>query len=176
MPKLQVTMFMNMSVNGMIADVNDQVSWSKSGWEEYFNFVHSSGALIVGRRSYDLMMSENEVTKLGDIHIAVLSKTPRKARNKIAFFSDPGKAIEHLTHQSSVKRIVLGGGTTINTLFLEMNLIDDAVLAVDSVFMPHGKPLFNNLTHAHQVEPAEAPGPLGNGCICLHYRFKRAQP
>lgn len=160
---------MAMSLNGMIADDGDQVPWTEPIWQNYFDLVRSYGALIVGRRTYDLMMAENEIARIGDIHVAVLSKQPRSSAGKTYFVTKPAEAITCL-QSKGLGRAILGGGTTINTVFLQNGLIKDLVLDMEPVIMPSGKSIFGQLLSPHRAK-LEQVKELGGGCLRLHYRL-----
>jgi dihydrofolate reductase len=169
----KITLLMAMSINGMIADLNDQVPWTQPIWKNYFEFVKSCGALIVGHRTYELMATDSDLARLSSVQIAVLTSKPKLAAGNVAFFAKAEEIVEYFQHKK-IKQIVLGGGAKTNLFFLEQNLIDEVVLDIDPVFMPQGKMLFEkDMTLLRRAQLKEVKT-LGGSCVRLHYQFVNA--
>lgn len=53
---MKVILYMAVSLNGMIAKSNDDTSWiTLEEWNSYSSIVRKFGALIVGRRTYNIL-------------------------------------------------------------------------------------------------------------------------
>ena len=64
-----------MSLNGMIAKTNDNTSWiTPEEWNSYSSTVRKAGALIVGRRTYNILTKQPEFKEFKNVKLVVVSK------------------------------------------------------------------------------------------------------
>ena len=172
---LKISILMAISVNGMVADQDDQVPWTEPIWSEYFKYVQSSGALVVGRRTLNLMASTNELDQLRTVKIAVLTRTAQPPRDNLIFLPTPTQIVGYFQGQG-LNHIVVGGGPKTNSLFLKAGLVDELVLDIFPILLPSsGKLLFEVLSDIalpHYLEPTQTRD-LGNGCFRSRYTFKK---
>ena len=74
---------MAITANGMIAREDDSVPWSDVIFNAYYSFGKEIGNIVVGRKTYELMVgAETEFEKLGNPITVVLSSTKLKLNNK----------------------------------------------------------------------------------------------
>jgi len=171
---LKISILMAISVNGMVADQYDQVPWTKPIWSEYYKYVQSSGALVVGRRTLDLMTTTDELDKLRKVKIAVLTRTVQASHDNLAYFSLPTQIVEYFQNQG-FSHIVVGGGPKTNSLFLKAGLVDELVLDTFPIILTStGKLLFNSTCDTELpkfLEPTHSKD-LENGCVRTYYIFR----
>ena len=79
---MKVTLYMAMTANGMIARKNGDTPWSASEWKSYSKSVRSHKALIIGRRTYEIMKKGNDFKRIGNPFVVVVSKNLRICGDK----------------------------------------------------------------------------------------------
>ncbi len=170
---LKVTVFLAISINGMVADKDDQVPWEEPIWDEYFKLVKGSGALIVGRPTLELMATTDEIEKLNSVKIAVLTRNIHPPKDNLSFSSEPEQIIEDFQRQG-FENVIIGGGPQTNSLFLRKNLVNEVVSDTFPIIMPStGKLLFSSIADdilPRKMKPTRT-RTLGNGCTRVHYDF-----
>ena len=96
---MKTILYMATTANGMIARENDEAPWSDIIFKSYYSFVKKAKNIIVGHKTYKIMVEYDEFKKLGDPVAIVLSSYPKpeEVKNKNHFFVDtPQKALEIL--------------------------------------------------------------------------------
>ena len=143
MRAMKVTLYLAISINGKIANEHDQVSWSEELRQAYAKNVKQAWALIVGRRSYELMKEADEFEMIGHPRTVVI--THRDLDEDLETFStatDPRQALD-LLRDGEYEEIFVGGWAEIATLFLQERLIDEILLDVEPYVYGMWVPLFN---------------------------------
>lgn len=138
---MKVILYMAMTANGIIARENDETPWSAAEWKNYSREVKKSRALIIGRRTYEIMNKNSEFKRLGNPFTIVLTGQPIKASKNFIFVSSPQKAVDTL-HERKIRRAILGGGSKTNSEFLKSDLIDEIILDVEPMIFGNGIKLF----------------------------------
>ncbi len=139
LPTMRAILYMAITANGMIAKENDDTSWvSPTEWKNYSRAIKKSGNMIIGRRTYEVMLRNNEFKKLRDVTVVVLS---RKALNsptkKVMVASSPQEAL-NLLQQQKFKTALLCGGGKLNSGFMKEKLIDEIYLDVEPIILGRG--------------------------------------
>ena len=138
---------MAMTVNGFVADSHDEVGFvSKASWEMYHTFVTKVGALIVGRRTYELMVEAGEVGEDGgthrDVQIVVVTRKKDFLPHGPAMVADsPARALELLSAKG-FEEAILGRGGSLNGSFMREALVDEIILDVEPAVIGEGIKLF----------------------------------
>lgn len=162
---------MAMSVNGMIAKENDDTPWSDEIWKNYYKTAKRFKAIIVGRRTYDLMNSVNEFGKIGNPFVIVLSHQKKDKNQKHTFLQDPNQAIE-LLNKKKFKEVLLGGGGTVNGLFMKENLIDEIYLDIEPKVFEKGIHLFGDSDFDADLKLLNVKK-ISKNLIQLHYKVEK---
>lgn len=143
--EMKVVLFMGMSVNGIIASENgneDFMSWAV--WDDACHLAKKFGCLIWGRKTYDnaLKIFGKRMSDLSGVKLIIVStsKTPTSPGN-YTLANSPSEAIKTLAEQG-YKTVMLGGGSTLNSVFAKEGLIDEIVLDVSPAIVGNGIPLF----------------------------------
>lgn len=140
---MKLTLLIAMSLDGCIAREDDSTPWSKTVWAEYASFVQAKGNLIVGRKTFDIMRAEHELERIGRPFTVVLSETRTGSPDaRTMFVKTPDEALAVMKGQGYMN-VILGGGTRVNTTFLNLGLIDEIVLDIEPTLLHSGKHLFD---------------------------------
>ena len=119
---MKVILYMASTINGMIAKTNDDTSFvSKNEWKIFSGMIRKTGNMIIGRRTYDLMLESDEFnrSKLNKIKIIVLSRRNTKVHDKkyVSVAKTPKEALKVLLKYKFKTAIVCG--RSIKPKFLE---------------------------------------------------------
>lgn len=142
------------SLDGYVARSDDSIDWLEpyDNLSEYgFNeFISSIGAIIMGKRSYDIGLANNwfKGSPYGPSPIFVVS--PKKQPNNqsdgnVTFVAGIEKAYERASVAAGGKDIYLFGGPSIIQQFITKRLLDEIHLSIAPVILGGGIPLFANL-------------------------------
>ena len=155
----KVILDMSMSLDGFIAGPNDE-DMTLHNWyfssddprnkENVEELVKSLGAIIMGRRSYDLGdQQDGFVDNPYDATNVVLSHTvpakPAKGNTKFIFVSDGlESALQKAKAAAGDKDVAIGGGANVAQQFLKAGLIDEIQLHIVPIIIGEGLRLFRD--------------------------------
>src|SRR3990167_10443630 len=142
---MKVILYMGISANGYIAKPDDDtVSWiSNTEWEAFKAKSEQIGNLIIGRKTFDVAISENQFPFTKSFNVIVTSKDiENKWKDHVAFVKTPKEALATL-EQKGFDTAMLGGGGEINTSFIKEGLVDEIFLDVEPAILGKGIKLFS---------------------------------
>jgi len=154
---MKVILYMAMTANGYIADLKDNVEWiSEDSWNSYLAKVKEIGVAVIGKRTYDLMKS-NEFVKGCKYYVLSDEENTSNAE----FIKSPEEIKEE-------NYCICGGGIT-NSLFI--NQITEIYLDIEPIILGKGIKLFADADFEVKLELLETKQ-MGN-TIQLHYKVLR---
>jgi dihydrofolate reductase len=153
--KQKVILNIAISLDGYVANPNDGIDWLESydnlGEYGFDEFISSVGAIIMGRRSYDIGI-ENDWFKgnpygPSPIFVVTSKKHPKHQTDGNFTFVEGGieKAYELASTAAGNKNIYLFGGPNVVQQFMRKNLLDEIHLSIAPVILGSGIPLFADL-------------------------------
>jgi dihydrofolate reductase len=147
---MNASVFIGTSLDGFIARLNGGLDFLPPGGGEphgYDAFIASVDALVIGRKTYDTVLSFDE-WPYGEKPVFVLSSRPLAPPPR-------GAVVEHLSGDPSdiaaqldargIRHAYVDGGITIQR-FLEAGLIQRLIITRVPVLIGTGIPLFGPLT------------------------------
>jgi len=171
----KVIVDMSMSLDGFIAGPNDE----DGGLDDYFfspsgdtaqvveEGIKTTGAIIMGRRSYDLGdQFDGLVSTLYKVPHFVLSHTipekPAKGETTFIFVTDGiESALTQAKAAAGDKDVVIGGGAHIAQQFISAGSIDELQIHLVPVLLGEGLRLFDHiggkLVHLEKTSGVDAP-------------------
>ena len=166
---MKVILYMEMTVNGFVAKPDDNTDWiSDEAWESYTAVMAEVDAIIIGKRTYDLM-PQDEFQKSAEYIVVTSSKPVDKKVPNVVFFNDtPAQIIEQLQKKGH-ENIAIAGGGKANVLFMNAGLIDEIYLDIEPVVFGSGIPLFAKDDFEYKLEFLDTKM-LNKNTIQLHYR------
>lgn len=164
---MKLTLYMGMSLDGFIAKENDDVPWSEAVWQSYYDIAGGFKAIILGRRTYEMMEEANEWSKIGNPFTVVLSRASQASEGQKMFVTSADEAMTIL-HERGFNDVLVGGGAQINALFMESGLIDEIIIDMEPVIFGKGISLFGDVTLDGHLKLLEFKK-LGEGTVQLHY-------
>ncbi len=134
------TLYLAQSLDGFIAGPNDETPWSEKEWELFKNEVSKHNALIIGRKTFEIMIKGNEFSYIEVPYIFVLSNTAESVE-KLSTKLDPrfhAQAFNEVSHLPQNLNYIIAGGAKTAEYFLERKLIDQLVLDIEFLFLGNG--------------------------------------
>lgn len=167
---MKVILYLAQTVNGMIAKEDDDTPWSQEEWQAYADMAKMVGNIIIGRRTYELMMTDNSFDDIGNPQTVVLTsnKEIETKSGSISFADSPQNALL-LLESRNVTTVIVGGGAKTNSSFLKENLIDEIILDVEPLIFGRGIALFASEDFEAKLELLKTKK-LNQNTIQLHYK------
>lgn len=143
---MKVTLFMSISVNGMIARPDFREDFlSQQNWDSFLDCVRDTGALIWGRKTHEKVRAHGPryLGQLAGTHNVVVSTRSDFAVAEPGFelAASPEDALRSVVARGAT-RATLSGGSVLNSAFARAGLIDEVILNVEGVAIGRGIPLF----------------------------------
>lgn len=161
-----------MSLNGIIARENNEEDFiSHDCWLAWLETLREHGCLLFGRKTYEIVKSWDKqyIEDLKGIRTLIISTSPSYTVNEgFELALSPQEALNKL-EKDGFKSVVLTGGSTLNSSFAKLNLIDEIILNVEPVIIGRGIPLFNPDVFDLKLELIEMKQSKGK-TIQLHYK------
>lgn len=168
---MKVILYMGISANGYVAKENDDTtSWiSEVEWTAFRNFSNKVGNLIIGRKTFDVAIAENQFPFTESFTVVVTSKDIKNNwPNSAAFVKSPKEALE-LLQKMGHKQAMVGGGGEINTSFIKQSLVDEIYLDIEPHILGRGIKLFAEADFETKLELIGTKKLSANE-IQLHYK------
>ncbi|OIN89817.1 hypothetical protein COW80_00940 [Candidatus Beckwithbacteria bacterium CG22_combo_CG10-13_8_21_14_all_01_47_9] len=143
---MKVTLFMAISLNGIIATPDNQEEFlSHANWDEFIKVVQKRGCLIWGRKTYELvrLWPKSYLEPFKNIVKVVISRDKNLKLDSGFVLADSPQTALKLLKDKSFKEVILTGGSTNNSAFAKLGLIDEVILDIEGVIVGKGIPLFN---------------------------------
>ncbi len=168
---MKVTLMMVMTADGFIAKNSNQTStdWTSSADKEIFiQRTKEAGVIIMGLNTYKTINRPLP----GRLNI-ILTKEPELETNipeKLEYTNLPPQELLGSLEKRGYKEVILGGGTTINSLFLQAGLVNELQITVEPILFGGGLTLFKDLDLNIKLELLETRD-LGQNVINLRYKI-----
>lgn len=161
--------FLATSLDGYIARRDDGLDWLARFEQEehgYRDFLASVEALVIGRRTYDVVLRFSAWPYAGK-RVIVCTSRPRSPVHGEELWSSPPRALAERLDREGVRRVYLDGGALVRS-FLAEGLVDEMTLNVIPVVLGDGVPLFATGLPETRLRLLEAKS-FPSGLVQLHY-------
>lgn len=160
-----------MTADGFIAKNSNQpsIEWTSSADKEIFiQRTKEARVIIMGLATYKTIGKPLP----GRLNMIMTFKPEieQGIPDKLEFTNDAPEVILRKLKARGFTEVILGGGTSINSLFLQKNLIDEIQMTVEPMLFGGGLNLFKDLNLNIKLELLETKD-LGNGVINLRYKI-----
>ena len=145
-------------------------SWiSKEEWDSYSLAVRAAGALIVGRRTYEILTKQSEFSEFGNVTLVVVSmeKKVKLVDEKHRIVKSPEEALQIL---QNFKEVVVAGGGILNHAFLKKNLVDELYVDIEPIVISEGIPIFKGEEFEKRLKLL-GQKKISDGEVQLHYKI-----
>lgn len=171
---MRCSVFIATSVDGFVAGPNDELDWLASVERPgedygYKAFIDTVDVLVMGRRSYEVVLGFGEWRYVGT-RVIVLSKSlrPSDMKHGAELFAGSISELVAMLDSQNARRAYVDGAAVIQS-FLEAGLVNDLTISVIPVILGRGIRLFGDaLTQrALVLEGSEA---FPSGLVQTRYR------
>lgn len=172
----KVILYIAASVDGYIAKPNDDLSFLSIVEQEgedygYNEFINNVDTVILGRRTYDWVMSHVPEFSHADKETFVMTRTPRPALGNTQFHTGDLKALVLSLKQKEGKNIFIDGGAEVVNSLLKENLIDEFYISIIPILLGAGIRLFREGFAEQQLQLINVKS-YEKGLVQLHYASK----
>lgn len=169
----KVILYIAISLDGFIAKPDGDISFLSVVEQEgedygYSAFFESVDTVILGRKTYDKVLSMGIESPYGDRNVFVLTRNSRPVAGNITFYS--GSLPELMTYlkSQSGKHIYCDGGTETAGQFLRNDLFDELIISVIPVLLGDGIRLFGQRFQEQKLRLIRCES-FEKGLVQLHY-------
>ncbi len=174
MEKRKVFLYISMSLDGFIADENDDLSFLSMVDSEgedygYFDFVKNIDTYIVGRKTYEVILGlvgEFPQAKMYNCYVITRQNIPNQ--KNITFYNGNISDLIQSIRQSNGKHIYCDGGGEIVKLLMDNQLIDNFIISIIPTILGNGKRLFIGNTKPSNLKLINTKT-FEKGLVQLHY-------
>ncbi len=175
----KLSLFIATSLDGYIAQPNDDLSFLKSVEKEgedygYASFTDTIDTLIIGRKTYDYVLKEIGSSHYddGQRDVYVITRTQRPDAGRTTFYTGSLAELVARLKSEDGKNIYCDGGAEIINELLKNDLIDEFIISIVPVLVGNGTRLFKDGRPEQQLELLDTKT-FDTGLTQLHYRRKK---
>ncbi len=142
---MKTTLFMAMSLNGIVArENNDEDFISDDSWETFVKLTRKTGCLIWGRKTFEVVKTwdKNYLDQIKEVRKVIVSNQKFELDTGCELANSPQGALEIL-EKMGYKEVILCGGAINNSSFAKDNLIDEIIFNIEPVLIGKGLPIFS---------------------------------
>ncbi len=170
----KVILYIATSLDGYIAGPNDDLSFLSIVEQEgedygYADFVKSVDTVILGRKTYDWVMTQVPEFPHADKESYIITRTPQPGKGKTNFYTGDLKELIIRLKSEKGKNIFVDGGAEIVNELLKQKLIDEFIISVIPILLGDGTRLFKDGRPEQTLKFLEA-RKFDSGLIQLHYK------
>ena len=166
----RVRVFLATSIDGFIAGPDDDLSWldgedhpvsveldepaGGSGALTYDEFIADVGALLMGRRTYDVVRGFNVPWPWGERPVLVVTNRPLDddpPATVRAVSGDIAALVGAALAAAGGKDVYIDGGNLVRQA-AQADLIDDITITIAPIALGHGLPLFGGLLSRYPLQ------------------------
>ncbi len=139
---MKTILMMAITLDGKIAKYTDHpATWtSKADKKIFIEETKKAGVIIMGKTTYDTI--GRPLPKRLNIVMDLEPDTLRNIEGSLEFTKTQPKELLKELEDRGFENIILGGGSTINGLFLKQDLIDEIWLTIEPKIFGEGLSLF----------------------------------
>ncbi len=166
----KVILYIAVSLDGYIARKDGSIDWlpqpgetdSDFGYKEFYDNVDT---ILMGKKTYDQVLTFGDWPYPGKECI-VFSREDQQDTENVKFAKNPVSTLKE-RKQKPGKNIWLVGGSGLNTVLLEGNLVDEIIIAIIPKILGEGIPLSGKIEK--DVEFKLDKSEVFDGIIMLYY-------
>jgi len=169
---MKVILLMALTLDGKIGKSRDHFpDWTgKADKKLFVTLTKRAGALIMGSKTFDTIGTPLPGRK----NIVMTRNRSRVSDWENLVYTDksPKRILEDLANEGFTE-VILAGGTLVNSLFAEANLIDEIVVTVSPLIFGYGLSLFTEkINMTLELMDVER---VGTNRVCLKYAVKSSK-
>ncbi|MFW2438621.1 MAG: dihydrofolate reductase family protein [Arenicellales bacterium] len=169
---MKTTLFLSVSIDGMIADKEGIPLFPDGAWEDWCSLVNDADNVIAGRSSYEQLKNDDMASVLHPTHKIVLSSRDIELNNSSwQHAKSPSEALEMLKN-NGVKEAIIGGGRAVAHSFICEQLVDYIIIDLQPVAFGVGTPVFGEAMDILRLKLLDS-RPLNDDALRLRYQVLR---
>ncbi|EKB58247.1 dihydrofolate reductase family protein [Bergeyella zoohelcum] len=170
----KVILYIASSLDGYIAKPNDDLSFLSIVQQDgedygYADFVKSVDTVILGRKTYDWVMTQVPEFPHADKNSFIITRTSRPSVGKTSFYTNNLKDLILRLKSEQGKNIFIDGGAEIVNELLKENLIDEFIISIIPILVGSGTKLFKDGRPEQKLELISTKQ-FDKGLTQLHYK------
>jgi dihydrofolate reductase len=170
----KVILYIAVSLDGYISKPNDDLSFlsivQKEGEDYGYNdFVNSIDTVIMGRKTFDWVMTQVTEFPHADKNAYIITRATRPNIGKINFYTGDLAYLVVKLKQEKGKNIFIDGGAEIVNELLHQNLIDEFIISIIPVLLGNGLRLFKDGRPEQKLKLVETKQ-FNSGLVQLRYK------
>lgn len=174
----KIILYIATSVDGYIARPNGDLDWLDTVQVEgedygYQQFIESVDTVILGRKSYDKVMTLVDEFPHKDKKCYILTKSDRESTEaNLIFYNKSLQTLIETLRQEGGAHIYCDGGAEVVTELMRLDAIDEYIISIIPIFLGDGIRLFKENRpemHLHLIDATA----FGTGLVQLHYERKK---
>ncbi len=170
----KVILYIATSLDGYIAKPNDDLSFLSIVRQDgedygYADFVKSVDTVILGRKTYDWVMTQVPEFPHADKNSFIITRKERTGIGRTNFYTGNLKNIILRLKSEQGKNIFIDGGAEIVNILLKESLIDEFIISVIPILVGNGTKLFKDGRPEQKLELVSVKQ-FDKGLVQLHYK------
>ncbi len=170
----KVILYISMSLDGYIAQPNDNLGFLSIVEEDgqdygYNDFVKTVDTVILGRKTYDKIISMGFDFPHSDKETYIITRTPRPNISSLNFYTNDLKSLVYKLKSKKGKNIYCDGGAEIVNELLKNDLIDEFIISIIPILVGNGTKLFKDGRPEIKIELISTKY-FEKGLTQLHYK------
>lgn len=172
----KLCLFIAMSLDGYIAKPDGDISFldemSQEGEDYGYNaYIETIDIVILGRKTYDKILSMGNESFYGERKVYVVTRNPRPDSGRTTFYSGDLTDLVQSLKSRAGKNIYCDGGAEIVQRLLAEQLIDELTISIVPVILGTGIRLFDGIYPEQKFKLLESKS-FPKGLSQLHYAIK----
>ena len=162
------------TINGIIArDDYEEDFISEDNWTTLKKLVEEAGGFIIGRKTYEIVKKWKDLSfdNFKAIKIIVSKNKNIKYNKQYILAGSPEEALR-VAKASGLSKILLIGGSTLNTSFIKKKLVDKIIINIEPYVLGKGIRIFSEENFESKLKLLMMKK-LKSGIIQLHYKIIR---
>ncbi len=174
MNERNVILYIAASMDGFIAGEDGDIGWlsavERPGEDYgYAEFISSVDTVILGRKTYDKVLSFGIPYPHADKQCYVVTRTVRPDEGNIHFIQGDLAGLVRQLKEQRGKNIFVDGGAEVVQMMQQQSLIDEYIVSIIPVMLGNGIRLFKGTTVREDLRLIGSRS-YDSGLVQLHYR------
>ena len=141
----------------------------------YATFIDSIDTVIMGRRTYEWVMSRVENFPHADKDTYIITREMRQRVGNTRFYADDLKELIAKLKMKGGKDIFVDGGAEVVRMMMADHLLDELIISIIPVILGGGKRLFADQLQETDLELIKSET-FATGLVQLVYRIPKKMP
>lgn len=159
--KRKVILYIAQSLDGFIADETGRIDWlsvvERPGEDYgYGDFIKNIDTVIMGRRTYETLLSFGIEFPHKDMECYVMSTTLEGINPNVEFFNGDIGDLMRMLELEEGKDIFIDGGSEVIRELRERDLIDEYIISIVPIMLGKGTRLFKDTSNRRQLKLVES--------------------